>query len=212
MSSEQSLANILWVEIPAGGFQYGDEKEKRTIPSPYLIGKYPVTNEQYKLFLDANPAHHVPEGWNEETRTFPEGKGKHPVVKVNWNDAQDFCEWAGCRLPTEEEWEKAARGEDGRRYPWGNHWEPGRYCNSDEAMIGDMTPVDQYPEGASPYGVMDMSGNAWEWTSSPHGTAGYMVRGCSWVGGENHVRSANRTWNPKGVALLDTGFRCACSH
>jgi formylglycine-generating enzyme required for sulfatase activity len=83
-------------------------------------------------------------------------------VWVNWDDAAAFCKWGGYRLPTEEEWEKAARGEDGRTYPWGEDWVNGKYCNSEEAGIGDTTPVDAFPEGVSPYGVWDIVGNVFE--------------------------------------------------
>jgi hypothetical protein len=162
---EGNPAGIEWVHIPTGEFLFGDKKERRYIKS-YLIGKYGVTNAQYKLFLDANPKYRAPRDWDKDTRTHPRGKANHPVVNVSWHDANAFCKWADCRLPTEEEWEKAARGEDGRTYPWGEDWEDGKYCNSREAGIKDTTQVDAYPEGVSPYGVWDVAGNVWEWTSS----------------------------------------------
>jgi hypothetical protein len=85
------------------------------------------------------------------------GKPSHPVVLVTWDDAQAFCKWAKCRLPTEDEWEKAARGTDGCIYPWGDDWVDGKYCNTADAGIGGTTPVDMYPAGVSPYGVWNMS-------------------------------------------------------
>ena len=86
------------------------------------------------------------------------------MVNVSWEDAQAFCQWAGVRLPSEAEWEKAARGTDGRIYPWGDQSPTKELCNFG-GNIGDTTPVDRYPGGASPFGVLDMSGNVWEWTA-----------------------------------------------
>ncbi len=103
------------------------------------------------------------------------GKGLHPVTQVSWYDAVTFCSWLSnltglvFRLPTEAEWEKAARGTDGRHFPWGNRRPEDRYCNLDDRN-GDTTPVGKYPAGASPYGVLDMAGNVWQWTSSLWGT------------------------------------------
>lgn len=213
-------AGIEWVEIPAGEFLYGDKKEKQYIRKPYLIGKYPVTNAQYRRFLEANPAHPVPNvnanwarpyNWDEKKRTPPPGKENHPVVNVSWQDAQAFCQWAGCRLPTETEWEKAARGTDGRRYPWGEEWVAGKYCNSQESRISGTTAVDEYPEGASPYGALDMSGNVWEWTASQHEGGGYVLRGGSWYLDENGVRSANRGRDDPSGTNSHIGFRCSRS-
>jgi serine/threonine protein kinase len=202
-------AGIEWVEIPAGEFLYGDKEEKQSVQNPYMIGKSPVTNAQYKRFLDANPEYEVPSNWDSKKRIYPAGKENHPVVHVNWNDAQAFCQWAGCRLPDEVEWEKAARGTDGRTFPWGKDWLPGKYCNSAEAKIGRTTPVDKFPEGASPYGVMDMSGNVWEWTSSIHGLSDYVIRGGSWFDLEDFLHSAGRDWGRPDLRGDNLGFRCA---
>jgi serine/threonine protein kinase len=204
-------AGIEWVEIPAGEFLYGAKKEIRYIRMPYLIGKCPVTNAQYKRFLDANPKYRAPLGWDREKRNYPPGKESHPVVNVYWNDAQAFCKWAGCRLPTEEEWEKAARGTDGRTYPWGEDWQSGKNCSSSEAGIGDTTPVDEFPAGASPYGVMDMSGNIWEWTASPYEEGSYVLRGGTWYGSENGLRSAYRIRFIPDLRYNPIGFRCSRS-
>jgi formylglycine-generating enzyme required for sulfatase activity len=153
------------IRIPAGEFLYGDDNETCTLPE-FWISRTPVTNMQYKRFLDTNPTHEVPENWDSEQRTFPADKADHPVMLMNWDDVRDFCKWAGLRLPTEEEWEKAARGTDGRAYPWGNTLPTGALCNFDQ-QIGDTTPVGRYsPQGNSPYGCVDMAGNVWEWTAS----------------------------------------------
>jgi formylglycine-generating enzyme required for sulfatase activity len=131
----------------------------------FEIAKYPLTNLQYKAFLDANPDHEAPRHWND--RMFPVGKANHPVVYISWFDAQAYVTWLSretgkqYRLPTEAEWEKAARGNDGRTYPWEGEFDASK-CNVEET-VGDTTPVGIYPAGASPYGVMDMAGNVWEW-------------------------------------------------
>lgn len=173
-------ANIEWVSIPVGSFLYGERKQRKEIAEAYEIGKYPVTNAQYKLFLDANPNHQVPKDWDSSRRMYQPDKANHPVVYVNWEDAQAFCRWGGYRLPTKIEWEKAARGTDGRTYPWGEQWVDGKYCNSLEARIGCLTPVDRFPTGVSPYGAWDMSGNVWEWTDSKSEHGRQIVRGGSW--------------------------------
>lgn len=207
--STDNPAGIEWVEIPAGEFVYGDNKERQSIRKPFLIGKYPVTNAQYKRFVDANPAQKPPEDWDAKKRTWPHGKSSHPVINVSWNDARAFCQWADCRLPSEVEWEKAARGTDGRTYPWGEDWVNGKYCNSAEAKNGGTTSVDDYPEGVSPYGVWDLSGNVWEWTSSNHESGGCTMRGGSWIVNGCDLRASLRLWIDPSLRLIRVGFRCA---
>ena len=210
VSVPSSPADLEWVQIPAGEFLYGDKKEKRTIAKAFLIGKYPITNAQYKRFLDANPSYKIPgAGWDRQKRTYPIEKEKHPVVNISWNDAQAFCQWAGCRLPLEEEWEKAARGTDGRTYPWGEDWQSGKYCNSSEANKGSTTRVDAYPAGISPYGVWDMSGNVWEWTASKFDDERYVLRGGASNVIHNSVHSAYRSRGIPAYAYSYYGFRCA---
>lgn len=175
-------AGIEWVHIPAGEFLYGHNKEHHYTKA-YRISKYPATNEQYQRFIDANPQVKEPTGsnsqycWDKKTRTYPHSKGDHPVVYVSWHDAQAFCKWDGYHLPSEEEWEKAAKGTDGRTYPWGEDLLAGKYANNKEAKFGGTTPVDEYPEGVSPYGAWDMSGNMWEWCQNDHKQGGKVLRG-----------------------------------
>jgi formylglycine-generating enzyme required for sulfatase activity len=129
----------------------------------------PITNAQYRIFVEA--ADHKPPAHWEEDRP-PRGKESHPVVHVSWEDAVVYCAWLSevtdrsVTLPSEAEWEKAARGsKDQRAYPWGNAFDATR-CNSRELGLGETTPVGIFVDGASPYGVLDMAGNVWEWTRS----------------------------------------------
>jgi serine/threonine-protein kinase len=208
--SYETAAKIDWVTIPAGEFLFGEERQKIALPE-FQIARYPVTNEQYHYFLLANPQHPPPPGWRGHN--FPIGKARHPVINVSHTDVIAFCRWLNCRLPTAEEWEKAARGTDGRTYPWGEAWEDGRYCNNYEARNSGTTPVDRYPEGASPYKVLDMAGNVWEWTASHHGSA-WMNQLCggSWRSFSGYaVRAAGRDRLLLDDRRDDLGFRCARS-
>jgi serine/threonine-protein kinase len=206
-----------WVTIPAGEFPMGSdpdmgkrapENERPQHPvylAEFRIARVPVTNAQYRAFVDA-AGQTPPQHWGQGA--VPPGKEEHPVVFVSWHDAQAFCQWARVRLPTEAEWEKAARGTDGRLWPWGNEPPHENRCNfnkdGDEA---GTTPVDKYPQGASPYGVLDMAGNVWEWVSSlyqdygyrpddgrenPDAQGGRVLRGGSFRSDHDHVRCANR--------------------
>ncbi len=145
-------------------FAFECPQRKVNIPAFY-IDRYPVTNAQYKKFVDA-AGHRPPLGWRN--RTFPDGKADYPVVNVDWKDADAYARWAGKRLPTEEEWEKAARGADGRTYPWGNEWND-RACLMDDGkspQVPGTIPVGCFPEGAGPYGVYDLVGNVAQWTAT----------------------------------------------
>lgn len=156
------------VLIPAGPFLMGTNLEsadtidrpQHTVDLPaYRIDKFPVTNAQYARFIAAT-GHRQPLDW--KNGKIPEGTLLNPVTMVNWFDAVAYAKWAGKRLPTEAEWEKAARGTDGRRWPWGDKMDPARlntYYNT-----GRVSVVDFFPNGASPYGVFDMAGNVDEWT------------------------------------------------
>ena len=212
---------------------FDDEKPQRRIDlDAYYIAETPVTNEEYKKFVDAT-GHRVPYGWDENWRTYPTGKHDHPVVNVTWDDANAYARWVGGRLPTEAEWEKAARGPstssgDGRRYPWGNEFDATR-CNVYESKIGGTTPVGKYsPRGDSPYGVQDMAGNVWEWCAdwydaeyyknSParntkNETAGSsrVLRGGAFSYASNDVRAASRDWGSSNLRYHDFGFRVVAS-
>ena len=172
--AEGLLSKERWQElettvlVPAGPFLMGTnlenanatDKPQHTVNLPaYRIDKYLVTNAQYARFIAAT-GHRPPLDWKDGK--IPKGTLLHPVTMVNWFDAAAYAKWASKRLPTEAEWEKAARGTDGRRWPWGNKMDPARlntYYNT-----GSATDVDAYPNGASPYGVFDMAGNVNEWT------------------------------------------------
>src|SRR5262245_37085590 len=164
------------ITVPAGmvyvrgtvfemGRNGGDESESpphRVTIKPFFIDRTEVTNEQYKRFIDAT-SHAAPADWSGGT--FSANSDKIPVVNVTWNDANAYAKWAEKRLPTEAEWEFAARGTDGRIYPWGNEWNRA-LANVGGGADGHIVAVGKYLGGASPFGALDMCGNVWEWTSS----------------------------------------------
>lgn len=175
------------VEIPTGAFIMGsndgppDERQVHQIVlSAFYIDRFPATNAQFAEFLDAIGTHNargerlfddddpdarihrVGDRWAAD-----KGYERHPVVEMTWAGARDYCAWRGKRLPTEAEWEKAARGTDGRRYPWGNS-PPDRKRAQYGTGYNQTAPVTGFPAGASPYGVQDLAGNAWEWVSSAY--------------------------------------------
>lgn len=172
-SSIGKAANKM-VTVPAGEFIRGTNQRFPDEGPQYVatvdafqIDIYEVTNLQYKQFIDAT-ARKSPRHF--ENRTFPEGKPDHPVVFVSWYDATEYCQWVDKRLPTDIEWEKAARGTDGRTYAWGNNFNV-KMANTPQRWgalekTGDTTPVGAFADGKSVYGLYDVSGNVWEWTSS----------------------------------------------
>ncbi|GAB4214293.1 MAG: hypothetical protein OHK0022_52630 [Roseiflexaceae bacterium] len=184
------------VKVPAGPFLMGsadtdkladfDENPQHRLELPdFWIGKAPVTNAQFRPFVEgdgySNRAYWTTAGWKwrreqriKQPAYWANSKWNgddHPVVGVSWFEGVAYCRWLRVqtrlpfRLPSEAEWEKAARGPDGLIWPWGNQWEAG-HCNSKEALLGRTSPVGQYPSGASPYGALDMAGNVWEWCST----------------------------------------------
>jgi formylglycine-generating enzyme required for sulfatase activity len=200
------------VLVPAGECLVGQWRQKEHLPAFYIT-KTPITNAQYGHFVKAGGKR--PPHWKGK---IPRGKKDHPVVYVSWDDAAAYCSWLSTatgktfRLPTEREWEKAARGSDGREYPWGNRWQEGR-CNTDGAHVWDTTPVGTYsPLGDSPYGCVDMAGNVWEWTGSWYDSAreGRVLRGGSWDRYQSYARCAYRLMLPPGDRHKDVGFRCVC--
>ena len=225
-----------FVRVPAGkflmgsteqdGLAYPDEQPQHEVSLPeYLIGKYLVTNRQYQAFLNATRYSHWEHG------TVPVHKENHPVVAVSWQDAVAFCEWASAlsglrvRLPSEAEWEKAARGAAARVYPWGNQPPDASLLNYNR-QVGNTTPVGAYPGGASPCGALNMAGNAWEWVNDIYGEHYYahspehnppgpasgeyrVLRGGSWSSVERSIRAANRLSSLPGDAGYGSGFRCA---
>jgi iron(II)-dependent oxidoreductase len=165
------------VFIPAGGFLMGSKPsdgmvglqigvdelpQRRVTLAGFFIDQYEVTVGDYRKFIAAT-GHLPPRIWTDSRYHPP--SDDHPVIDVRWFDANDFCSWAGKRLPTEAEWEKAARGPDGRLWPWGNQWKPGA-ANVQGDPRNWTAPAGSYPMDKSPYGVYDMAGNAMEWTSS----------------------------------------------
>jgi formylglycine-generating enzyme required for sulfatase activity len=247
-SSASRPAGMIW--IPAGEFLMGSNPDqveqaaewcncnKRTFEDEqylhevyldgYYIDRYEVTNQQFQAFVDASgyvtDAEHKNEAHTWRTE-YTSGKDNHAVVWMSWNDARAYCRWAGKRLPTEAEWEKAARGTDARLWPWGNRWDAER-LNSGANGIGTTTPVGSYREGTSPYGAMDMAGNVWEWVNDwysanyyqtgndrnptgPEGGEDRVLRGGGYRNGMHEVRVAHRHKGGQTGYAPDHGFRCA---
>jgi formylglycine-generating enzyme required for sulfatase activity len=249
---------MVQVYVPSGEFIMGsdDDEAKRTIEGGraypeipvntvyldgYWIDKYEVSNGQYALCVDASVCQ-PPYLFKSETRPHyydnPE-YSNYPVIWVNWYMARAYCEWTGRRLPTEAEWEKAGRGTDGRKYPWGNEplsGERANFCDINclrtianpfyNDGYADTSPVGNYPVGASPYGAMDMSGNVWEWTGTliqpyPYDSNdgredleanGERVwRGGPWSNGYWWMRTSVRYRSIPNYWQVNLGFRCASS-
>jgi formylglycine-generating enzyme required for sulfatase activity len=231
------------VRVPAGEFQMGsnpaldkqaaqDEQPQHWVDLPeFYIGKTPVTNAQYLTFVRATK-HRAPSHWRRLLRPamIPQDKETHPVVFVSWHDAVAFCQWLGretgrhFRLPTEAEWEKAARGTDGRLYPWGNAPPTNELCNF-LFSVKDTSPVGRYAiRGDSPYSCADMAGNVWEWTHSLYreypyhpsdgrqdsaATGHRVARGGACFVDAEHVRCAFRGRNHPHNRYNHWGFRVA---
>jgi formylglycine-generating enzyme required for sulfatase activity len=235
-----------WLEIPAGLVKLegsGDSyiphgKSEAFLGQGFVIAKYPITNSQFQFFVEAGDGYRNTHWWDysdeaEVWRSFhtqpkePEWGGPydHPRVNLAWFDAVAFCRWLSSRsgvmvrLPTEQEWQRAAQGDDGRRYPWGNQ-EPNAELANFDNQVGKTTPVGSYPKGASPYGALDMAGNVWEWCSTDYQTGLHnigqaavyrVVRGGSWGVKPFSIRTARRSRGEPSSEGSSRGFRCACS-
>jgi formylglycine-generating enzyme required for sulfatase activity len=245
--------------IPSGAFLMGSldgEADEHPVHQVHVdafyIDRHPVTNADYARFLNMF-GNRVEGGkrwldidgplssWlckirKKEGRYVPKpGYENHPVVKVSWYGATAYARWVGKRLPTEMEWEKAARGVDGRVYPWGDEWDRNK-CNSASWWIGEdvitgddrakkfeprweeewrgkqvmTTPIAQFKDGASPYGCFDMAGNVWEWTADWYSEGKTcVVRGGSWSNPQDYVRGAVRFYLNPDNRYSNLGFRCA---
>jgi serine/threonine protein kinase len=215
-----------YVHVPAGEFWMGspqdnDSPSRRVHLDGFYISRYPVTNAEFHAFVEAT-GYMSPEHWQDGI--YPAWQADHPVAYVNWQDAAAYCQWARGRLPTEAEWEKAARGTDQRLYPWGNSFDPVR-CNSREGGLEVSSRVGRYsPAGDSPYGVADMSGNVWEWvhdwyatvrpdfapTHNPMGPATgktKVIRGGSYYNNERLITCYARDHALPEVCAVNYGFR-----
>ncbi|MEW6545279.1 MAG: SUMF1/EgtB/PvdO family nonheme iron enzyme [Nitrospirota bacterium] len=203
------------VLVPAGEFIMGsndgdaDEKpERRVTLEAFYIDKYEVSTKLYATFIqDTRRAQ--PSDWSQQVALV--GSGDRPVVNVTWHDADAYCRHYGKRLPTEQEWEKAARGTDGRKYPWGNEEPSSRHAlfNTRWNGYGTLATVESYEAGKSPYGLYHMAGNVWEWTSSDYDNSTKVLRGGSWHNNAGYVRSAYRSGDNPSRWNAGTGFRCA---
>jgi formylglycine-generating enzyme required for sulfatase activity len=220
------------VEIPGGTFLMGDTQGKgdsnerpaqRVTLSPYRMDQMEVTNAEFARFLrDSKEGKILDEG----SRRANERKPTYPVVNISWGVAVKYCQWVGKRLPTEAEWEFAARGADGRLYPWGDTWEGGRARSAEDGHDRGPAAVGSYPSGASPFDVLDMAGNVWEWVSSAYTKYPYLatdgreqfhldqphvIRGGSWFQSPWDLRTTKRESADPGHRSLYIGFRCAAS-
>ena len=218
-----------YVEIAAGTYPYGDEREMIEIAEPFRIGRYPVTNQQYRLFIE-DGGYERRELWSDEGWAWREGQkvsepnsdwwqdrrwngANQPVVGVSWHEAAAFCAWAGVRLPHEREWEAAARGKAGLEYPWGNEWASG-LCNTRETGLGVTSPVGLFPGSRQKeHGLEDMAGNVLEWCANRYEekSSSRVVRGGSWNFYRDDARCADRYHDDPNNRFVNLGFRVVCS-
>ncbi|HLF86292.1 MAG TPA: formylglycine-generating enzyme family protein [Nitrospiria bacterium] len=201
-----------------------EKPRHKVLLKAFYIDKYETTNLKYKKFVDTTKRK-PPATWKDGM--YSGGRDNNPVTMVAWQDADEYCRWAGKRLPTEAEWEKAARGGDERQFPWGNEFDGSR-ANTEESKLDDTVPVGGYESGKSPYGVYDMVGNVWEWTADwyrPYpgnkeeneffGDAFKVARGgAHGTSGGHYIiqqlyRTSFRFFFYPDKSYTDVGFRCA---
>jgi len=206
------------VFVPPGPFICGEGDTARVgnLAVGVWMDKYPVTNAQYLDFLKTQKK--VSPDWIEhEYSRIKKGPNledakylEHPVTGVTWQGAREYAKFHGKRLPYELEWEKAARGADGREYPWGDGFDKSK-CNTRESGLRDTSAVKEHSAGMSPYGCCDMAGNVWEWMESDYepNKLYKSLRGGSWLDNPRSARCAVRSINVPGRVLISTGFRCA---
>jgi serine/threonine-protein kinase len=230
--------NVSMRLIPAGEFTMGSDDTGDVGSRPargvfldaFYIDKFEVTNENYDACVYAVECRRPQQGGSATRNTYFANPvyANFPVLYVDWKMANAYCEWRGARLPTEAEWEKAARGTDARLYPWGNT-EPDCSLANHVGCVADTTPVDQHENGQSPYGVYGMSGNVWEWTSTlfkgypykaddgredPDALGERIARGGSWHvfgGNSGNVRADTRLKLDPGYFGGYVGLRCVVS-
>lgn len=213
--------------VPAGWFLMGEndghtsnQPQRRVYLDAFCIHKTEVTQADFAAFLESR--RQPPSDWDPDQL---KQKPNFPMVAVRWEQAADYCQWMGMRLPTEAEWEKAARGSDGRRYPWGNDWDQSK-ANTRESKISNVTNVGSYPDGSSPYGVLDMCGNAIEWVADvydkeyyfnapDHNPKGpdlvmdHVLRGGSYDSNADYATTYFRDSSHSAMPNARVGFRCA---
>lgn len=221
-----------WIDIPAGRVELEDGHGWFDVAA-FAFAKYPITNAQFQMFVDAEDGYRDAEWWsysdharkwraeNVEPNKSTFLGDDLPRTDVTWYEAIAFSRWLSARtgeaimLPTEQQWQRAAQGDDGRVYPWGDEEPNERLCNFNE-NVGQTTPVTKYPDGASPYGVMDMAGNVWEWCLSNFdnprqtgldGVKGRVARGGCWLEDQGGARCACRSWSGPNSRNDGIGFR-----